>query len=270
MKPHMFLAIAALIGVVGLGAYMAGSGTLSATHVASRPARQTVIVNKPPRQTVIVNTRAGRGSAPMTPSAGAPVSAPSGSPASWPEGTSAYTIVLASVATPHDARTVATRARGLGRSVGVLNSSDYASLRPGYWVAFAGLFATEATARANLDAYRTAGFGDAYVRYVSDRATHGDTVPSAGGWPSSHSAYTVILASASTPAEADAVRRRADAHALPWTGVLHSDDFASLRPGYWVAFTGSYDTESEARSGVALARAAGFSDAYPRYVSATG
>ena len=46
-------------------------------------------------------------------------------------------------------------------------------------------------------------------------------------------------------------------------GVLHSDDFSSLRPGYWVVFSGQYDSQSAARDALPRPQAA---SAYARHV----
>ena len=48
-------------------------------------------------------------------------------------------------------------------------------------------------------------------------------------------------------------------------GLLHSDDYPSLRPGYWVLFTGKYGTREEAEAAVATAADAA-PDAYVRRV----
>ena len=50
---------------------------------------------------------------------------------------------------------------------------------------------------------------------------------------------------ASTPSRAEA-ERKARAAGTTAAGVLHSDDFASLRKGYWVVFSGQYDSQSAA------------------------
>jgi cell division septation protein DedD len=89
-----------------------------------------------------------------------------------------------------------------------------------------------------------------------------------GGWPAGTSAYTVIIASQSTSSQASEFVQRARAAGLPNTGTLYSSDHSSLRPGYWVAFTGVYSSEAEANGARDRARAAGFGVAYTRYVSA--
>jgi hypothetical protein len=72
----------------------------------------------------------------------------------WPRTQSGWTIVLASIPkTQRRDRAVAVaqraRSRGLQR-VGVLDSSRFASLRPGYWMTFAGRYQSEADATGSL------------------------------------------------------------------------------------------------------------------------
>jgi hypothetical protein len=68
-------------------------------------------------------------------------------------------------------------------------------------------------------------------------------------------------------AEADAAAQTAQANGLPQAGVLNSSDFSSLRPGYYVAFSGIYDTEAQAVAALPNARSKGFPTAYIREVS---
>ena len=72
------------------------------------------------------------------------------------------------------------------------------------------------------------------------------------------------------PNKADANTKLQAAKAAGITGaaILHSDDFPTLRPGYWVVFDGQYDSIDQAQSQAAGDRGkGGFSDAYPRFVS---
>ena len=102
---------------------------------------------------------------------------------------------------------------------------------------------------------------------VSVPASASGQVTATGGWPAGVSAWTVILASDATQAEADQAASKASTRGLPETGVLLSNDHSSLTAGYWVAFTGVL-THDDSVSRVAQAHAAGFPDAYVRYVSA--
>ena len=74
--------------------------------------------------------------------------------ADWPSGTSGWTNVLVSVPKVDGrdaavARAEQARRKGL-RRVGVLDSSRYASLHPGYWVVFAGVYSSEPEATSRL------------------------------------------------------------------------------------------------------------------------
>jgi hypothetical protein len=97
------------------------------------------------------------------------------------------------------------------------------------------------------------------------------TAPSGvGSWPAGRSGYTVILASVAESqgrSEADAIAQRATAAGLPGVGVLRSNDYSSLRPGWWAVYSGVYDSESEARAALPRAQSSGFPSAYPRHVA---
>jgi len=74
--------------------------------------------------------------------------------ADWPAETSGWTNVIVSVPKVEGrdaavARADQARRRGL-RRVGVLDSSRYASLHPGYWVVFAGVYPSEPEAASRL------------------------------------------------------------------------------------------------------------------------
>ena len=90
---------------------------------------------------------------------------------SWPTGTTGYTIVLDSVPTSQGrsaANAKANEALDAGLSeVGVLNSSDYSSLRAGYYVVFTGVYDTEAQAENDLSSVRSSGYPTAYVREIA-------------------------------------------------------------------------------------------------------
>ena len=80
--------------------------------------------------------------------------------AQWPRGGSGWTIVLVSVPKAKgrdEAVAVAQQARVSGlRTVGVLDSSQFASLRPGYWMTFSGRYASEPEATGFLRRARVA------------------------------------------------------------------------------------------------------------------
>ena len=50
---------------------------------------------------------------------------------------------------------------------GVIDSSLYASLQPGYYVVFTGIYGSKADADAAVATARQAGFGGAYSRQIA-------------------------------------------------------------------------------------------------------
>ncbi len=86
----------------------------------------------------------------------------------WPAGRDGWTLVLASTTGRESATSRAREASkaGLPR-VGVLDSSQYASLHPGYFVVFSGIYGSQADAEDALDAAQTNGYGAAYVREIA-------------------------------------------------------------------------------------------------------
>jgi sporulation related protein len=79
-----------------------------------------------------------------------------------------------------------------------------------------------------------------------------ETTPEPGGnadigtWPADKDGWTVVLASKSSESEANQAARRFSADGITDVGVLRSDDYQSLNPGYWVVFSGQYDSQAEA------------------------
>ena len=96
---------------------------------------------------------------------------PSGSIRSWPSGKEDYTVVLHSVETSKGRAAAEQKANqaianGL-TNVGILNSSDFLTLNPGYYVVFMGVYDTASAAQSGLPTARSRGFPLAYVREVS-------------------------------------------------------------------------------------------------------
>ncbi len=89
----------------------------------------------------------------------------------WPAGRTGWTIVIGSYPQPTGAAaargTAARAARRRLPQVGLLDSSRFASLHPGYIVVFSGIFGSNAGARAALGRVRHAGFGGAYPGLIA-------------------------------------------------------------------------------------------------------
>jgi hypothetical protein len=89
----------------------------------------------------------------------------------WPGGKSGYTNVLESLPLAAGQANAAARAKAAKRaglpSVGVLVSTQFSSLHPGYYVVFSGVYATQSEASAALSTAHAKGFPDAYQTRVT-------------------------------------------------------------------------------------------------------
>jgi hypothetical protein len=94
----------------------------------------------------------------------APPPAPGGD-SDWPAGETAWTALLSSVRSESDARAAKARLASSGEPAGVLFSSDYPGLRPGYWVVFSGQYPSQSAAAAQARSLRSE-FPDAYARRI--------------------------------------------------------------------------------------------------------
>ena len=105
---------------------------------------------------------------PAAPEPGAP--APKNGRLEWPVNVNGWTIVLVSYPKASGRQTAlatATRAAKANlRQVGIIDSAGYASLQPGYFVVFSGIYAAKLDADAGVSTARQAGFGGAYSRQI--------------------------------------------------------------------------------------------------------
>jgi hypothetical protein len=89
-------------------------------------------------------------------------------------------------------------------------------------------------------------------------------------WPGP-SAYTIVLASLPISSGKAVARQKAlealRSGLLDDVGVLDSSDFSSLHPGYFVIFSGVYESQSEASKHLSAAQRAGFDSPYPKRVA---
>jgi hypothetical protein len=89
-------------------------------------------------------------------------------------------------------------------------------------------------------------------------------------WPSGTDGWTVVLKS--TPlgegrGPAESAAQQAINRGLPEVGILSSSNYSTMNPGYYVTFTGVYDTQNEAENALPRARSSGFPTAYVREVA---
>jgi hypothetical protein len=89
-------------------------------------------------------------------------------------------------------------------------------------------------------------------------------------WPKGQSGWTLVLVSLPTSAgrkAAIAKAKQALEAGLPQVGVLDSSHYSSLHPGYYVVFSGRYDSLSAAQDAASRAAAKGYGNAYARRVT---
>ena len=160
-----------VIAVLGTGAAIAISGDGEETSAVSTATGGSLTVSDSvstltaPEPTEPAATTAPAATTPAT------TASPPANPATvtWPRGQRGWTIVLLSLPQANGraaaaAKAAEARSGGL-RRVGVLDSSKYASLHPGYYVVFTGIFESEPEAASSLQRAR-AVFPAAYQREI--------------------------------------------------------------------------------------------------------
>jgi hypothetical protein len=118
-----------------------------------------VAASDPEPDSAAISTATGDfATVPTTSTLPSPSEAPPTNTTDWPAGEDGWTIALASVPQTKGRRLAVARAREARRKglaqVGILDSSRYASLHPGYWVVFTGVYDSEAEATSALDPAR--------------------------------------------------------------------------------------------------------------------
>ena len=127
--------------------------------VALAGAAVAVAASDPSPDPTAISTATGDfATVPTTSTLPSPSDAPATNTADWPAGEDGWTIVLASVPQTKGRRVAVARARAARRAgleqVGILDSSRYASLHPGYWIVFAVVYGSEAEATSALEPAR--------------------------------------------------------------------------------------------------------------------
>jgi eukaryotic-like serine/threonine-protein kinase len=140
---------------------------------------RTVVATSPPD---VTTTEADTGSTETAPVASVPTQATTtatqpvdgagpGSPVEWPADQDGFTVVLASMPISGGREVALRNARSAIRSgleeVGVLDSEAFASLHPGYYVVFAGVYPNLEEAQNAVPDARDAGFANAYAREIT-------------------------------------------------------------------------------------------------------
>lgn len=158
-------------------AVVAGAGAIWWTRDASPSAGTTVVGDTAPLPTVPTQTVATTSPEPTVPTQTLrTTTAPRPQPRrraliEWPQRRSGWTLVLASLPTSAGRPAAVGKAREAIRAglseVGVLDSSEYSSLHPGYYVVFAGVYPTIGAAQDGVSKAAQAGYENAYARRVT-------------------------------------------------------------------------------------------------------
>lgn len=157
---------------------VAGAAVAIAFGSSSGPASGQTLVAKPPPTAPATTTTTG--TLPSLPTTSRTKKRTKTKPATsvappghtpWPAGRDGWTNVLFSYpltgGTAAPSATAVRAAKDGLPDVGVLDSSDYASLHPGYYVVFSGVYSTSSEAQAALKTVQATGFASAYTRQIT-------------------------------------------------------------------------------------------------------
>ena len=167
------IAVAGATAAIVLGNAGAGNSPIVATQggpphsPTTAPATATVAL-----PTVPTGTPSGPPSTPSTPPPATTTAPRPGVLTAWPAGQNGFTVVLESVPAGPSGRALAVaRAHAASSAglpaVGVLDSSRFSSLHPGYYVVFSGIYDSDAQAERARSAAAAKGFQAAYVRQIT-------------------------------------------------------------------------------------------------------
>jgi hypothetical protein len=167
-----------VIAAAGAGAaiVLADAGAENTTIVATAggsahspttsPATATVAL-----PTVPTGTPTGAPSTPTTPPPATTTTPAPGALTAWPVGRTGYSVILESIPRSSGRSLAVARAREASRSglpeVGVLESSRYSSLHPGYYVVFSGVYASSSQAERARVSAAAKGFPGSYTKLIT-------------------------------------------------------------------------------------------------------
>jgi zinc-ribbon domain len=164
-----------VLGLLVIAALAAAAAVYAARDDDETATGRTVVATAPPDTTQELTT-AETATAPV---ASVPTEATTtvedgpgpGAPVEWPADEDAFTVVLASMPVSGGRELALQNARRAIRAgleeVGVLDSKDYASLHPGFYVVFAGVYQSLEEAEGAVPDARDQGFANAYAREIT-------------------------------------------------------------------------------------------------------
>jgi len=162
-----------VIAVIGATAaiVLADAGAENKPIVATEGGPPHSPSTAPATSTVELPTTTGPPSTPTAPPPATTTAPAPGSLTAWPVDQGGFTVVLISIPTSAGRAVAIARARAASRAglpqVGVLESSRYSSLHPGYYVVFSGIHSSRAQAEQAREAASARGFPLAYSREIT-------------------------------------------------------------------------------------------------------
>lgn len=120
---------------------------------------------------VPAGTPTGPPETPTEPPPATKTPAAAGALTSWPAGRNGFTVILESVPRSSGRSLAVARAREASRAglsqVGVLDSGEYSSLHPGYYVVFSGVYSSQSEAEGARETASGKGFQSAYTKVIT-------------------------------------------------------------------------------------------------------
>ena len=163
-----------VIAVTGAAAaiVLAEAGAENGPIVATEGGAPHLPTTSPATATVALpSVPTGTPTAPTAPPPATTTAPAPGTLIPWPAGQTGYTVVLVSIPTSAARSLAVARARAASRAglpeVGVLDSSRYSSLHPGYYVVFSGIYSSRAEAERARAAASAKGFPLGYAREIT-------------------------------------------------------------------------------------------------------
>jgi hypothetical protein len=168
----LLVAIAGAVAAIVLSDAGAGNETIVATeggppHLpTTAPVTATVALPSVP-----AGTPTGPPETPTEPPPATKTTAPAGALTSWPAGQNGFTVIVESVPRSSGRSLAVARAREAYRAglpqVGVLDSGEYSSLHPGYFVVFSGIYSSQSEADDARETASGKGFASAYTKAIT-------------------------------------------------------------------------------------------------------
>jgi hypothetical protein len=165
------LVLAALAGI-GAAAFVAHDQHRASYVTATSPfGPVTSTFGAPPESTTVSTGTTPTGTGPQETPAPSRKNLPSPTLKQWPTGRSGWTVVLASLPTTNGRDFALAQARaaehGGIEAVGIIDSANFSSLHPGYYVLFAGVYSSFDDASTGATTARAHGYPRAYAKRIT-------------------------------------------------------------------------------------------------------